>query len=119
MHGNKITKVPIILEEKLFDGGGEIYTKSYVRNAPPPNHYILMVDHQKTMICLPTNMWVPVGNATMNEVSAAIVAGGRAQFRIDVEVGRNKLITFLLNKFLLNPSTAAFVEPSDGLQPPC
>jgi len=55
MRGDKITKVPIILEEKLFDGRLILYQK--LRRKYPPKSLFLMVDHQKTMISLALPKW--------------------------------------------------------------
>jgi hypothetical protein len=51
----------------------------------------------------------------MNAVSATMVANMRAQFQYQIEVATNKLFTCLMYYILLNPSTAASANTSDGL----
>ena len=54
--------------------------------------------------------------ATMDTISVAtIVADVRARFHNSIEVATNKLITHLLYHMILNPSTAALANTSDGL----
>jgi hypothetical protein len=47
----------------------------------------------------------------MNANVATVVKGGQAIFDIDIEAGRNKLISHLLYNFILNPSMAATSNP--------
>ncbi len=53
--------------------------------------------------------------ATMDAILATIVASGWAHFWSDVELGRIKLITCLINNFTLNLLRAASANPSDVL----
>jgi hypothetical protein len=47
----------------------------------------------------------------MDAILAIITDGGRAIILIYREAGRNKLISYSLYKFILNPSTAATANP--------
>ncbi len=51
----------------------------------------------------------------MDSVSATIVKNKQAQFWQHIEVGRNKLIPFLIYLTILNPYTAASADLFDGL----
>ncbi len=47
----------------------------------------------------------------MDDIVATVVGGGRVIVDIDIEAGRNKLISHLLKKFKLNPSMVASSNP--------
>ena len=53
--------------------------------------------------------------ATIDAISATIVAEVQARFHNTIVVATNKLITHLLYHIILNPSTAASANTSDGL----
>jgi hypothetical protein len=46
----------------------------------------------------------------MDAIVATVVNEGRAIVDINIEAGRNKLISHLIYNFIINPTTAAFLS---------
>ena len=58
--------------------------------------------------------WIFSQPTTMDAILATAVDSGQAIVNINRVVGRNKLITHLINVIILNPLAAALANPSDG-----